>query len=103
MSFIVPDYSSVYCMSKYCVRYSYVLVAIVPMLLFLFWFTRRTFVKFQNKLELDNYLKSKKTDRRIILFLRSMAIAFVMIAMWFPSNKTRGRTQIITTKPANNE
>ncbi|HLC50644.1 MAG TPA: VWA domain-containing protein [Candidatus Nanoarchaeia archaeon] len=91
MSFIVPDYSSVYCMSKYCVRYSYVLVAIVPMLLFLFWFTRRTFVKFQNKLELDNYLKSKKTDRRIILFLRSMAIAFVMIAIASPfvlENKT---------------
>ena len=35
MSFIIPDYSSIYCMSKYCVRYSYVLVAIVPMLLFL--------------------------------------------------------------------
>ena len=62
MAFIIPDYSSIYCASKYCVRYSYVLVAIVPVLIFLFWFTRKTFVKFNNRLELENYLKEKKID-----------------------------------------
>ena len=42
MSFIIPDYSSIYCASKYCVRYSYALIAIVPVLLLIFWFTRKT-------------------------------------------------------------
>ena len=84
MAFIIPDYSRIYCVSKYCVRYSYVLIAIIPMLLFLFWFTRRTFVKFENKLGLEAYIKSKKTDRRIILLLRSFAFIFLMLAIASP-------------------
>ena len=84
MAFIIPDYSSIYCISKYCVRYSYVLIAIIPVLLFLFWFTRKTFVRFSNRLELEAYLKSKKTDRRIVLALRSLAIVFLMFAIASP-------------------
>src|SRR3989338_5715625 len=84
MAFIIPDYSSIYCISKYCVRYSYVLVAIIPVLLFLFWFTGKTFVKFGNRLELEAYLKSKKTDRRVILALRSIAFIFLMLAIASP-------------------
>ena len=84
MSFIIPDYSSIYCISKYCVRYSYVLIAIVPVLLLLFWFTRKTFVKFSNRLELEAYLKSKKIDRRIILTLRSLAFIFLLRAIASP-------------------
>ncbi|MBI2657457.1 VWA domain-containing protein [Candidatus Woesearchaeota archaeon] len=84
MSFVIPDYSSIYCVSKYCVRYSYVLIAIVPVLLLIFWFTRKTFVKFGNRLELEAYLKTKKTDRRIILTLRSLALAFLMVAIASP-------------------
>ena len=60
MAFIIPDYSNIYCISKYCVMYSYVLIAIVPVLLLLFWFTRKTFVKFKNRFELEAFLKSKK-------------------------------------------
>ncbi len=84
MTFIIPDYSKVYCLSKYCVRYSYILIAIIPVLLVIFWFTRKTFVKFTNKFELEQYLKSKRTDRRIILFLRSLAIIFLMLAIASP-------------------
>ena len=84
MAIVIPDYSSIYCMSKYCVRYSYVLIAIIPVLLFLFWFTRKTFVKFGNRLELEAYLKSKKTDRRIILALRSIALVFLLLAIASP-------------------
>ncbi|MBI4141668.1 VWA domain-containing protein, partial [Candidatus Woesearchaeota archaeon] len=84
MSFLVPDYSNIYCISKYCVRYSYVLIAIVPVLLLLFWFTRKTFVKFKNRFELEAYLKLKKTDRRIVLILRSFAIIFLMLAIASP-------------------
>ena len=84
MAFIIPDYSNIYCMSKYCVRYSYVLIAIIPILLFLFWLTRKTFVKFNNKFELENYVKSKKTDRKVVFALRSLAIVFLMIAIASP-------------------
>src|SRR3989338_6527437 len=84
MAFIIPDYSRIYCLSKYCVRYYYVLISIVPVLLLLFWFTRKTFVKFNNRFELEAYLKSKKTDRRIVLLLRSIAIIFLIIAIASP-------------------
>src|SRR3989338_64006 len=84
MAFIIPSYPSIYCISKYCVRYSYILVAIVPVLLLIFWLTRKTFVKFGNRIELEAYLKSKKTDRKIVLALRSLAFAFLMIALASP-------------------
>ncbi|MEK6946990.1 MAG: hypothetical protein AABX32_05285, partial [Nanoarchaeota archaeon] len=84
MAFIIPDYSNIYCMSKYCVRYYYVLIAIIPVLLFLFWLTRKTFVKFNNKFELENYVKSKRTDRKIVFALRSLAFVFLMIAIASP-------------------
>lgn len=84
MAFVIPDYSRIYCLSKYCVRYYYVLIAIIPVLLFLFWFTRKTFVKFGNRLELEAYLKSKKADRKIILALRSIAFIFLMLAIASP-------------------
>lgn len=84
MAFIIPDYSKIYCISKYCVRYSYVLIAIVPILLLLFWFARKTFVKFGNRIELEAYLKAKKLDRRIVLVLRSLAVVFLMIAIASP-------------------
>src|SRR3989338_3917256 len=84
MAFIIPDYSNIYCISKYCVRYSYVMIAIIPVLLFLFWFARKTFIKFNNRFELEAYLKSKKTDRRIVLILRSAAFVFLLTAIASP-------------------
>ena len=84
MAFIILDYSKIYCISKYCARYSYILIAIVPVLLFLFWMARKTFVRFGNKFELEAYLKTKKTDRAIVLTLRSLAFIFLLIALASP-------------------
>ncbi|MBS3105766.1 VWA domain-containing protein [Candidatus Woesearchaeota archaeon] len=84
MAFIIPDYTRIYCISKYCVRYYYIIIAIIPVLLLIFWFTRKTFVKFNNRFEFEAYLKSKKTDRRIILTLRSLALVFLLIAIASP-------------------
>lgn len=84
MSFIIPDYQSIYCISKYCVRYSYAFIMIVPVLLLIFWLTRKTFVKFGNRLELESYTKSKKTDRKIVLALRSLAFVFLLLAISSP-------------------
>src|SRR3989344_1350511 len=84
MALIIPDYSKIYCISKYCVRYSYILIAIIPILLFIFWMARKTFVKFGNRLELEAYVKSKKTDRQIVLALRSLAFVFLLTALASP-------------------
>ena len=84
MAFIIPDYTKVYCISKYCARYSYVLIFIIPVLLLIFWLTRKTFIKFSNKFELENYLKSKKFDRRVVFALRSSAIIFLLLAIASP-------------------
>lgn len=84
MAFVIPDYTSIYCISEYCVRYSYVLVAIIPALLLVFWLTRKTFVKFSNRFELEAYLKSKKIDRLIVLALRSLALVFLLLAIASP-------------------
>ncbi len=84
MAFIIPDYTRVYCLSKYCVRYSYILITIIPFLLFLFWLTRKTFVKFNNRFEIENYLKSKKADRLMVFALRSAAFIFLLIAIASP-------------------
>ena len=91
MALIIPDYTRIYCISKYCVRYYYVIIAIVPVLLFLFWFTRKTFVKFSNRFELEAYLKSKKTDRMIVLALRSLAFVFLLVAIASPFVLVRKR------------
>lgn len=84
MALIIPDYASVYCISKYCVKYSYALIAIIPAIVLVFWLTGKTFVKFSNRFELEAYLKSKKTDRKIILALRSLAFAFLLAAIASP-------------------
>ncbi len=84
MSFVIPDYTSVYCISKYCVRHSYILIVIMPVLLLIFWLARKTFVKFANRFELEEYLKTKKTSRRIVLALRSIAFIFLIVAIASP-------------------
>ncbi|MBI2653795.1 VWA domain-containing protein [Candidatus Woesearchaeota archaeon] len=84
MAFIIPDYTKIYCISKYCVRYYYVLIAIIPVVLFIFWFTRKTFVKFGNRFELEAYLKSKRTDRKLVMALRSLAFVFLLTAIASP-------------------
>ena len=84
MAFIIPDYTKIYCVSEYCVKYSYVLIGIIPVLILVFWLIRKTFLRFGNKFELEAYLKSKKTDRQIVLILRSLAFLFLMIAIASP-------------------
>src|SRR3989338_10394224 len=84
MPLVIPDYSKVYCMSKYCVRYSYFLFIIIPAILFLYWFIRKTFVKFSNKIEQQEYLKSKLFDRKIVFLLRGIAITLLIIALASP-------------------
>ncbi|MBI2646949.1 hypothetical protein HYW99_00560, partial [Candidatus Woesearchaeota archaeon] len=60
------------------------LFAIIPILFIIYWFTRKTFVKFTNRFEYEGYLKVKKIDRRVVLILRSLAVIFLLIAIASP-------------------
>ena len=84
MSFIIPDYTRVFCIFGYCVRYSYVLTAVIPVLIFLYWFTKKTFIKFNNRVDYEKYVKSKKHERNVVLLLRSLSFTFILIAIASP-------------------
>ncbi len=81
---IIPDYPKIYCISKYCIKYYYIVIAIIPILLFLFWLTNKTFLRFSSRFELESYIKGKKTDRKIIFVLRSFAFLFLLISIASP-------------------
>ena len=81
---LLPDISKVYCVSKYCLRYSYLVFAIIPIVFILYWLIRKTFVKFPNKLDQEAYVKSKQYDRRIIFVLRACAMSLLILAIASP-------------------
>lgn len=81
---LLPDLSKVYCVSKYCLRYSYMVFVIIPVVLILYWIIRKTFVKFPNKLDQEAYVKSKHYDRKIIFVLRAAAMSMLMLAIASP-------------------
>lgn len=85
---LLPDLSSVHCLSSYCVRYSYILFLLIPALLSLIWIVPRNFVKFQHKLDQKEYVASKKSIRRQVLLFRSLAFFFIIIALASPFELT---------------
>ena len=85
---IIPDVSSVYCLSDVCVRYSYLLFLIIPSFFFLLWFIPRTFVRFSNRIEQKEYDQAKRPIRRAILWMRMLALIFLIIAVASPFKLT---------------
>ncbi len=81
---LIPEVSKIACISHYCVRYAYLLLLIIPLIIFLFWFIRKTFVRFPNRLEQETYLASKRKIRRVIFFLRAGACTLLLIALASP-------------------
>ncbi|MBL7054131.1 VWA domain-containing protein [Candidatus Woesearchaeota archaeon] len=84
MTFIMPDFSRVFCMSKYCTRYSYVLFLIIPVVLILFWLIRRNFIKFMSKAEQIQFDNDRKRLRIIMLITRSLIFVFVIMSIASP-------------------
>ena len=85
---IIPDVSSVQCLAGYCVRYSYLLFLVFPVLLFLLWFVPRTLVKFSNRLEQKEYEQSRRPLRKTFLALRALSLLFLIIAVASPFKLT---------------
>lgn len=81
---ILPDISQVFCLGKYCVRYSYVLWFIVPIILVLFWLMRKDFVRFMNKEEQLEFDKERKQLRVVMLITRSLIFIVLLIAISSP-------------------
>ena len=81
---IMPDVSRVFCLEKYCVRYSYALLLIIPVIFILFWLIRKNFIKFMSKDEQVHFDKERKKLRKIMLVTRSLIFIFVIISISSP-------------------
>ena len=84
MAFIFPDLSSVYCFSKFCLRYYYMALAAIPAVILLYFIINRNFIKFFSKDEQASYLRQKKNQRTIFFAIRAGTIAFLLIAISSP-------------------
>jgi uncharacterized membrane protein len=84
MAFIFPDISSVFCMSSFCLKYSYVALMIIPFLIFLYYIINKNFIKFFDKTEQMSYEKEKIKQRKIFLASRSLIFLLVLIAISGP-------------------
>ena len=80
----MPDISSVVCLSKYCVQYSYVVLLIIPLLILLWFIIQRNFVFFADKAEQQSYQRTKKTQRLMFFIIRGTLFALLLFAIASP-------------------
>ncbi len=84
MAFVFPDLSSVFCMSKFCLRYSYAAFAAVPALLLLYFTIQKNFIKFFSRDEQASYLRKRKSQRTVFFALRAVMLTFILIGISSP-------------------
>jgi len=84
MAFILPDLSSVFCMSKFCLRYSYIALLIIPFTVGLYFLIKRNFIKFFDKSEQASYEGEREKQRMYFFIIRSLIFAMVLIAIAGP-------------------
>ena len=82
--FIVPDVSKVVCLSSFCLRYSYVIVLIIPTLILLWLYVRKQTVRLLNKEEQAAFEAEKKPQRSIFFAIRALLLVFLFIAIASP-------------------
>ena len=71
-------------MSKFCLRYSYVVLLIIPFTIALFFIIRKNFINFFDKSEQATYQREKKDQRLYFFIIRSLIFALVLIAIASP-------------------
>ena len=81
---VLPDLSNVFCISKFCLRYSYAVLLIIPVAAMLFFLIRKNFVKFSDKSEQKYYERSKQRQRLVFFTIRSLIFFFVILAIASP-------------------
>ena len=84
MAFILPDLSSVFCMSKFCLRYYYVVFFIIPLIVGLYFLVKRNFINFFDKSEQASYEREKEKQRLYFFIIRSLIFVMLLIAIAGP-------------------
>jgi len=99
MAFILPDISSVFCISKFCIRYSYVVLLIIPFTIGLYFLIKKNFINFFDKSEQTSYESGKGKQRLIFFIIRSMIFGMLLIAIASPfileTKTVKGNPRII--------
>jgi len=80
----MPDVSNVFCMSKFCLTYSYMALSIIPIIILLYFIIKKNFINFPDRSEQLQYEKEKKTQRLIFFILRSLIFAMLLMAIASP-------------------
>ncbi len=81
---ILPNLSKVLCISKFCLRYSYVILILIPLIFALYFLIKKNFIKFAEMAEQKNYNLSKKRQRMVFFVLRSIIFSLVIFAISSP-------------------
>tara|TARA_Y100000310_G_scaffold241784_1_gene245879 strand:+ start:43809 stop:46238 length:2430 start_codon:yes stop_codon:yes gene_type:complete len=84
MVFVFPDLSSVICISKFCLRYSYVVLVIIPLIILLYFSIKKNFIKFFDRSEQASYEREKKDQRSTFFMIRAAIFTLVLIAIASP-------------------
>lgn len=80
----MPDLRSVFCAGKFCFEYSYMLLVIIPVVIALYFFVNRSFIKFFSRSEQQAYEKDRVRQRLIFFIIRGMILSLVLIAIASP-------------------
>ncbi|MBI2651383.1 VWA domain-containing protein [Candidatus Woesearchaeota archaeon] len=81
---ILPNLQSVFCISKFCLNYSYVAIFILPFIALLYFAIKRNFIRFFDKGEQTAYERGKSSQRMIFFLLRSLIFALVLFSIASP-------------------
>lgn len=76
--------SSVFCISKFCLRYSYIALLIIPLTIILYFVIKRNFIKFFDRAEQVTYDREKKDQRTKFFVIRALILALVLFAIASP-------------------
>ena len=74
----------VFCMSKFCLRYSYVALFAIPFIIGLYFVVRLNIINFFNRADQISYEKEKKEQRLYFFIIRSLIFALVLTAIASP-------------------
>ena len=72
------------CFSDYCLAHPYALLLLIPLIIILLAFLKKSFVKFQTKKEMEEYEKEKSKIRLFIIITRSIIFLLLVIALASP-------------------
>jgi len=74
----------VYCIGKFCIAYSYLILLIIPLVILLYYIIRKNFINFPDKSDQLIYERDKKQQRLIFFIIRSSILALLLVSIASP-------------------